>query len=224
MAALASFAAGIAAHSSIATVRDAAARSPIPQAGRLTGPFAAHQILRGGPGMMVGDESIRGSAVDGRSRMSLVGQAPPCRSLIDEIRHASRRSLRYVYKHRRLPPLAATLAREGGRWVGGMVELTMPDLAAAMRAAVRGLVDRLDAERRRQLVFLFDGDMHKQWTYLPGQRRAPTRRPERGAAGAGAGPAAAGPQRARLVRHAAGDPDRSCAARAVAPASRPSWR
>ena len=29
--------------------------------------------------MMVGDESVRRSAVDGRSRMSLVGQAPPCR-------------------------------------------------------------------------------------------------------------------------------------------------
>jgi hypothetical protein len=28
---------------------------------------------------MVGDESIRRSAMDGRSRMSLVGQAPPCR-------------------------------------------------------------------------------------------------------------------------------------------------
>ena len=51
-----------------------------------------------------------------------------------------------------------------------MVELTMPDLAAAMRAAVRGLVDRLDTEQRRQVVFPFDGDMHKQWTYLPGQR------------------------------------------------------
>src|SRR5215212_616370 len=51
-----------------------------------------------------------------------------------------------------------------------MVELTMPDLAAAMRAAVRGLVDRLDTEQRRQLVFSFDGDMHKRWTYLPGQR------------------------------------------------------
>jgi Protein of unknown function (DUF3500) len=51
-----------------------------------------------------------------------------------------------------------------------MVELTMPDLAAAMRAAVRGLVDRLDTEQRRQLVFPFDGDMHKRWTYLPGQR------------------------------------------------------
>src|SRR5215212_374224 len=51
-----------------------------------------------------------------------------------------------------------------------MVEFTMPDLAAAMRAAVRGLVDRLDTEQRRQLVFSFDGDMHKQWTYFPGQR------------------------------------------------------
>ena len=37
-----------------------------------------------------------------------------------------------------------------------MVELTVPDLAAAMRAAVRGLVDRLDTEQRRQLVFGFD--------------------------------------------------------------------
>ena len=46
----------------------------------------------------------------------------------------------------------------------------MPDLAAAMRAAVRGLVDRLDTEQRRQLVFSFDGDMQKRWTYLPGQR------------------------------------------------------
>ena len=45
-----------------------------------------------------------------------------------------------------------------------MVELTMPDLAAAMRAAVRGLVGRLDTEQRRQLVFPFDGDMHKRWT------------------------------------------------------------
>jgi hypothetical protein len=51
-----------------------------------------------------------------------------------------------------------------------MVELTMPDLAAAMRAAVRGLVDRLDTEQRRQLVFPFDGDMHMRWTYFPGQR------------------------------------------------------
>jgi hypothetical protein len=51
-----------------------------------------------------------------------------------------------------------------------MVELTMPDLAAAMRRAVCGLVDRLDIEQRRQLVFPFDGDMHKRWTYLPGQR------------------------------------------------------
>jgi hypothetical protein len=44
------------------------------------GTLAGHQILRGwAPGMMVGDESVRRSAVDGRSRMSLVGQAPPCR-------------------------------------------------------------------------------------------------------------------------------------------------
>src|SRR6187200_2252865 len=51
-----------------------------------------------------------------------------------------------------------------------MTERTMPDLAAAMRAAVRSLVDRLDTEQRRQLVFPFDGDLHKRWTYLPGQR------------------------------------------------------
>jgi hypothetical protein len=51
-----------------------------------------------------------------------------------------------------------------------MAELTMPDLAAAMRAAVRGLFDRLDSEQRRQLVFPFDGDLHKRWTYFPGQR------------------------------------------------------
>src|SRR5918993_5007282 len=51
-----------------------------------------------------------------------------------------------------------------------MVELTMPGLAAAVRAAVRGLVDRLDTEQHRQLVFPFDGDMHRRWTYLPGQR------------------------------------------------------
>src|SRR4029450_6647395 len=51
-----------------------------------------------------------------------------------------------------------------------MVEHTMPDLAAAMRAAVRGLVDRLGTGQRRQLVFLVDGDMHTRWTYLPGQR------------------------------------------------------
>ena len=51
-----------------------------------------------------------------------------------------------------------------------MVELTMPDLAAAMRAAVRGLIDRLDTEQRRRVVFPFDGDMHKRWTYFPGER------------------------------------------------------
>src|SRR5829696_7821648 len=51
-----------------------------------------------------------------------------------------------------------------------MVEFTMPDLGAAMRAAVRGLVDRLDTEQRRQVVFSFDADMHRRWSYLPGQR------------------------------------------------------
>src|SRR4029453_14781067 len=105
-----------------------------------------------------------------------------------------------------------------------MVELTMPDLAAAMRAAVRDLVDRLDTEQRRRVVFV--RRRLAQAVDLPPRSatRTPTRRPERGAAGAGAGPAAAGPQRARLVRHAAGDPDRSCPARAVASASRPAWR
>ena len=51
-----------------------------------------------------------------------------------------------------------------------MVELTMPDLAAVMRATLRGLFDRLDTEQRRLGVFPFDGDLHKRWTYLPGQR------------------------------------------------------
>jgi hypothetical protein len=35
---------------------------------------------------------------------------------------------------------------------------------------VRGLVDRVDTQQRRQLVFPSDGDTHKRWTYLPGQR------------------------------------------------------
>src|SRR6478736_7223267 len=51
-----------------------------------------------------------------------------------------------------------------------MAELTMPDLGAAMRAAVRGLVDRLDSDQRRRVVFPFDGDLHKRWTYFPGPR------------------------------------------------------
>src|SRR3954471_16405176 len=51
-----------------------------------------------------------------------------------------------------------------------MAELTMPDLAAAMRAVVRRLVERLDIQQRRHGVFSFDGDIHKRWTYLPGQR------------------------------------------------------
>jgi hypothetical protein len=37
-----------------------------------------------------------------------------------------------------------------------MAELTMPDLAAAMRAAVRGLVDRLDPEQHRRVSSPFD--------------------------------------------------------------------
>ncbi|HYI59522.1 MAG TPA: DUF3500 domain-containing protein [Microlunatus sp.] len=51
-----------------------------------------------------------------------------------------------------------------------MAELTMPDLAAAMRAAARRLVDRLSTEQRRRMVFPFDIDLHKRWTYLPGER------------------------------------------------------
>src|SRR3954452_7615676 len=51
-----------------------------------------------------------------------------------------------------------------------MAELTMPDLAAAMRAAARTLVDRLDTEQRRRIVFPFDSDLHRRWTYLPGDR------------------------------------------------------
>lgn len=46
----------------------------------------------------------------------------------------------------------------------------MADLAAAMRVAVRRLVDRLDTEQRGRAVVPFDADLHKQWTYLPGQR------------------------------------------------------
>src|SRR4051794_33788889 len=51
-----------------------------------------------------------------------------------------------------------------------MPELTMPDLAGAMRAATRGLVDLLDSEQRTRAVFPFDGDLHRRWTYLPGER------------------------------------------------------
>ena len=51
-----------------------------------------------------------------------------------------------------------------------MVELPMPDLGAAMRASARDLVDNLDSEQRRRVVFPFGGDLHKQWTYLPGER------------------------------------------------------
>src|SRR5690348_15877883 len=51
-----------------------------------------------------------------------------------------------------------------------MAELTMPDLAAAVRAALRALVDLTDTEQRRRVVYPFDGDLHKQWTYFPGPR------------------------------------------------------
>jgi len=51
-----------------------------------------------------------------------------------------------------------------------MAERTMPDLAAAMRMAVRAVVESLDAEQRQQMLFPFDGDLHRRWTYLPGQR------------------------------------------------------
>ena len=39
-----------------------------------------------------------------------------------------------------------------------------------MRAVVGGLVEGLDSEQRRRVVFPFDADLHKRWTYLPGQR------------------------------------------------------
>jgi hypothetical protein len=51
-----------------------------------------------------------------------------------------------------------------------MAELTMPELAAAMRTAVQGLVGCLDTEQRGHAVLPFDGDLHKRWTYFPGQR------------------------------------------------------
>ena len=46
----------------------------------------------------------------------------------------------------------------------------MPDLAAAMRVAVVDLIDRLDIEERRRVMFPFDRDLHRHWTYLPGER------------------------------------------------------
>jgi hypothetical protein len=51
-----------------------------------------------------------------------------------------------------------------------MAELTMADLAAAMRATVRVLVDRLDTEQRSRVVLPFDRDLHRLWTYFPGER------------------------------------------------------
>lgn len=46
----------------------------------------------------------------------------------------------------------------------------MRDLATTMRTTARSLVDGLDAERHRRMVFPFDGDLHKQWTYFPDER------------------------------------------------------
>ena len=51
-----------------------------------------------------------------------------------------------------------------------MAEFTMPDHAAAMRTTVRALLDRLDDDQRRLVVFPFDSELHRQWTYLPGDR------------------------------------------------------
>ncbi|WP_230208143.1 DUF3500 domain-containing protein [Microlunatus sp. Gsoil 973] len=51
-----------------------------------------------------------------------------------------------------------------------MAEFSMPDLAAAMRAAARALIDQLDREQRRSAVFGFEPELHRQWTYLPGDR------------------------------------------------------
>lgn len=46
----------------------------------------------------------------------------------------------------------------------------MPDLAQAMRATAQTLVGRLDGDQRRQALLPFDQDLHRQWTYLPGER------------------------------------------------------
>lgn len=51
-----------------------------------------------------------------------------------------------------------------------MAELLMADLAAAMRATVRGLVDQLDTDQRRRMIMPFDSDLHRSWTYFPGER------------------------------------------------------
>ena len=51
-----------------------------------------------------------------------------------------------------------------------MAEFTMPELASAMRSSAQLLVDHLDAEQRERAVLPFDGELHKRWTYLPGDR------------------------------------------------------
>ena len=51
-----------------------------------------------------------------------------------------------------------------------MIEDTPADLAAAMRSALVILLDRLDEDQHRRVVSPFTGDLHRAWTYLPGQR------------------------------------------------------
>jgi hypothetical protein len=69
--------------------------------------------------MMVGDESCEGRQWMVDPECPWWARLRRAESLIDEIRHAYvgfvLNRLRNVYKHRRLPLLAATIAREGGR-------------------------------------------------------------------------------------------------------------
>jgi len=51
-----------------------------------------------------------------------------------------------------------------------MADVTMPDLAEAMRSTVRDLIHGLDAGQRDRALFGFDADFHRQWTYFPGER------------------------------------------------------
>src|SRR3954451_4541421 len=51
-----------------------------------------------------------------------------------------------------------------------MTSATMPELAGTMRETVRGLINHLDTEQRDRVVFPFDGDLQRRWTYLPGER------------------------------------------------------
>lgn len=51
-----------------------------------------------------------------------------------------------------------------------MAELSMSDLAAAMRVTVRGLINELDIDQRRRMIMPFDAEQHRSWTYFPGDR------------------------------------------------------